>query len=143
DPVRNFIGAPQIIDELQHEALVHLHRRMAEAKLVAGIGSKLHGVHEQTRTGRKTWAGKASGAWIILLHGAHDGLIVGTGRFGDHIALTAGCEFDVAISVIKELVELRFDRLHYDEFGRNSTEDLARFFFGIPGRGADDLRHLV
>src|SRR6516165_5381590 len=107
---------------------------MAEAKSVAGIGSKLHGVLEQTRTGRKTWAGKASGAWIIPLHRAHDGLIVGTRRFGDHIELIAGCEFDVAISIIKELGKLRFDRLHYDEFRRNSAEDLARLFFGIPGR---------
>src|SRR5262245_35787123 len=116
---------------------------MAQPELIAGIGNKLHGVLEQARTCRETWAGKTSGARIILLHRMHYSLIVGARRFGDHVKLIARSEFDVAIRVVKEFGEFSFDRLYDNKLRRNPPEDFTCLFFGIRGRRADDLRHLT
>src|SRR5215470_12923686 len=116
---------------------------MAQPKLIAGISGKLHGVLEQAWTRRETRAWKAPGARIILLHRAHDGLIVGARRFGDHVELIARREFDVAVRIVEELGEFGFDRLYDNKLRRNPPENFACLFFGSHGCRADDLRHLA
>ena len=134
------VFAAKLLDDVEDQAFVDQHRRVAEPELVARERRELHRVLEEARARSKAGAGYPRGPRIIRLHRPQDRRVVGTSGIGDHVELVGRGEFDVPIGIGEKLRELGFDRLHADHFGRKLGEKLGRLRLRFRRRSADDLR---
>ena len=96
------------------QALVDLHRGLAEREVVGGERRQLHRVLEQARTGGEAGAGQVGGARVVLADRAQDVRVVDAGLVGDHEELVRDGELHVAPRVREQLRELGFLRRRAD-----------------------------
>ena len=88
------------------QALVDLHRGLAEREVVGGERRELHRVLEQARAGGEARARQVRRARVVLADGAQDVRVVDAGLVGDHEELVGDGELHVAPGVGEELGEL-------------------------------------
>ena len=94
--------------DVRGQALVDLHRGLAEREVVGGEGRQLHRVLEQARAGGEARARQVGGARVVLADRAQDVRVVDAGLVGDHEELVRDRELHVAPGVGEQLGELGF-----------------------------------
>ena len=68
-------------DDVRRQALVDLHRGLAEREVIGGEGGQLHRVLEQARTGGEAGAGQVGGARVVLADRPQDVRVVDARRW--------------------------------------------------------------
>ncbi len=74
-------ASSQLADDVEREALVDEHGRVAERELVVAERGQLHGVLEQARASREAGAGHVLRARVVLREPGADALEVEARRF--------------------------------------------------------------
>ena len=131
-------------DDVGRQALVDLHRGLAEREVVRGEGRQLHRVLEQARPGGEAGARQVGRARIVLADRAAGRSCSRRRRScGDHEELVRDGELHVAPRVREELRELGFLGRRPDRLGGQRPEQLGRPLGGHVVVGADDLGQRV
>ena len=129
--------------DVGRQALVDLHRGLAEREVIGGEGRQLHRVLEQARAGGEAGAGQVGGARVVLADRAQDVRVVDPGLVGDHEELVGHRELHVAPGVGEQLRQLGFLGRRPDRLAGERPEQLGRPLGGAVVVGADDLRQRV
>ncbi len=111
-------------DDVEGQALVDRHARLAEVEVVVVERGQLHRVLEQARAGGEPGAGQIGSARVVVGQRRTDALVVETEVVGHHVELVGGRELDVPPGVGEQLGELGLLRLELHDLVREVAEQL-------------------
>ena len=129
----------QPVDQVQRQALVDRHRRVAEREVVVVERGQLHRVLEQARPGGEPGAGHVRRPRVVLGQARADPLEVEAAVVGHHVELVGRRELDVAPGVGEQLGQLGLLGRQLDDRVGQPREQRRRPAPGPAGCGPDTI----
>ena len=137
------VAALQAGDQVEGQALVDHHARLAEGEVVVVERCELHRVLEQAWPRSEARPRHVGSAGVLVHQRRPDPLEVDAEVVGDHVELVGRGELDVAPGVDEQLRQLRFLHGEVDDAAGEVPEQLIGPLGRLARAPRDDLRQLV